>query len=811
MKRRIRKIFGNYEEVDTGRSLFGFKAGDVITREGNVDCCWNKKRVKVCGVGQGNLLWGKIEGEEWARFTNCPDGLILLERRGYTFKVGDRVRVDDFEGEIVDLNPDKNEKRYLIHFDSGGSNWFAKDEIIKDSTNQSRRKKESFVIPVRQPKTMPALPGKRYARQNAISPPFHLDRKKSSAAAKKPAKRLKKKELASKVESAKNKQQQMEVQMEMPEWLKEVLIALKAKIAHLFILHGNIYDLQKNLRGAFLGLMAYLSEVFVQRRIVFYSLSAGLQFDSEKTEKWFRGKFQAAGAQPTGSGSAIDAARQSREQAAPGQISDIVGQTPNQVLAAMERLLVKKQRNEIDDRIVFIIDFCHNIAPAKTNTPAETAVVETLERWARNKDIGEAGNVVLLMTTSFAGVASSLRTSQSGAVSVRIPKPDVAMRETNWQEALKYGQPELADGLDALILARITNGLSLRQINAMAARAAAESKPLDMEFCKRVKRQILHEEFGNRVEIKVPQFGFAYFGGKEKLKQYLLEVRDNIVRGMLRRVPMGMLAAGPPGTGKTFLFECWAYECGFNFVKISNPRSKWVGESEEFMIGILSALDDLEPVIVVEDEADQSETPRDTPNGDSGVSSRLRQMKFEFCGEPKRRGRVIWVRISNRDDLIDTAYLRKGRTDDNIPFVFPDEHEYADIFRVMFLRYKIPTEISDFTPFAKLVAKKIYCTGADVEWMVLEADKMAGREKKDSVCAGNLRQAIADWEMDLNPDDVDRQIILAIQGSSLYLRPDNWEQMSIDAETRIRQRAGLMIPPTPPVVHPDMARRAHEN
>jgi len=211
----------------------------------------------------------------------------------------------------------------------------------------------------------------------------------------------------------------------------------------------------------------------------------------------------------------------------------------------------------------------------------------------------------------------------------------------------------------------------------------------------------------------------------------------------------------------------------------------WVGKSEEVMESIFSALLDLAPVVVVEDEADQSETPRDVPNGDSGVSNRLRQAKFKFCSDPQNRGNVIWVRISNRDDLIDAAYKRKGRTDDNIPFVLPGKDEYTEIFKVMFARYEIPTNVSDFAPFGKQVADRVYCTGADIEWMVLEADKYAGREGLDEVSAKHLSQAIGDWEMDLNPNDIDHQIMLAIQGSSKRLRPDGWQEILKSSQVRL--------------------------
>jgi SpoVK/Ycf46/Vps4 family AAA+-type ATPase len=285
----------------------------------------------------------------------------------------------------------------------------------------------------------------------------------------------------------------------------------------------------------------------------------------------------------------------------------------------------------------------------------------------------------------------------------------------------------------------------------------------------------------------------------------MLEVRDNIVNGVHRRAPLGILASGPPGTGKTFFFECWAYECGFNFLQMVNPRSKWVGESEEIAEKIFSAIDDLAPVMVVEDEADQSETGRDVPNGDSGVSNRLRQMKFMFTSDPKRRGKVIWVRISNRADLLDDAYKREGRSDDSIPFLMPEPSEYEDIFRVMFARYGVPTDITDFSAFARAVAEKIYCTGASVEWMVREADMYAGRDGKDKVEPAHLQQAIDDWEMKLNAAEVDRQTVLAIKGSSKRLRPDNWKTILAGAMERLQGRQAF---PRESSVFPGVAGRA---
>ena len=581
----------------------------------------------------------------------------------------------------------------------------------------------------------------------------------------------------------------IEVQEGMPEWLKEMILNIKAGVAHFFIVWGNIYDLQKNKKSAYTSLYQCLLEAFEQREMIMsYSVSAGLQFANAEMEKAFRRQYLAEGSQVSD-----EQKKQSAIQNAAKQRQNIEAQmpfekTPDKILPLLEKALINANP-ESSGKNLLIVDFAHNLAPNHSAAQAnwnDRVSVETLERWARDWKIKESGNIIILLTSSLTDIAEPLRFNHSGAKIIRISKPDDAARISRWENRINANGVALEDGLNAQTLGRITSGLSLVQIDNIYSLAKAHNASISLGLIKKRKQEILEQEFGDRVKVKIPEWGFDYFGGKENVKEYLLEVRDNILKGVWRRVPMGILASGPPGTGKTFLFECWAYECGFNFVKIENPRNMFVGESERIMAGIFSALDDLAPVVVVEDEADQSETSRDMPSGDSGVSNRLRQMKFEFCSDPKRRGKVIWVRISNRDDLIDAAYKRKGRTDDNIPFVLPTLSEYEDIFRVMFARYKIQTAITDFSPFAKSAAAGIYCTGADIEWMVLEADKYAGREGKDSIDSHHLMMAINDWEMDLDPREIDRQTILAIKGSSKRLRPDHWKKLLADAEARLK-------------------------
>lgn len=578
---------------------------------------------------------------------------------------------------------------------------------------------------------------------------------------------------------------------QIPSWLSDLTLKSRAEIAHFFILWGNINDFQKNTRGEYMPLRQYLkTEVFKQRDLVlFYSLSSGLEFANEDMEKFFRSRFlnNISSSQNNGNRSAAQTAAKEfqRNQALDAPLSQLIGESSTQTLRFLEKVLIEE-----NIQCSLIIDFAHNVAPNREGGPNldDRINTEILERWAKNDLIRSANNMVILLSPSLACLDAELRSTQSEAIAIRIPKPNENERSAYWAYNLARGNVKSENGLTPKLLGHITNGLSLKQI-ASIYRLAKEGKiPITLSLIKDKKREILEKEFGERVRIVVPQWGFDFFGGKDYLKRYMLEIRDNIVNGTLRRIPMGILASGPPGTGKTFFFECWAHECGFNFIEIVNPRSKWVGESEEIVEKIFSTIDDLSPVIVVEDEADQSEPSRDSPSGDSGVSNRLRQMKFQFTSDPKRRGKVIWVRITNRADLLDDAYKREGRSDDTIPFLMPETVEYEAIFKTMFIRYKIPTNITDFSHFARIVAKKMYCTGASIEWMVREADMYAGRNGKNIVETTHLQQAIDDWEIKLNPSEIDRQTIIAIEGSSKRLRPKEWETILAEAKKRLNER-----------------------
>ena len=100
-----------------------------------------------------------------------------------------------------------------------------------------------------------------------------------------------------------------------------------------------------------------------------------------------------------------------------------------------------------------------------------------------------------------------------------------------------------------------------------------------MEMVRRRKKDLLRQELVGLMEVIEPRFGLEEIGGLEPVKEYFAQIVAAI-HADDRLVPRGITMMGPPGVGKTALAEALARDCGFNFVKLLNPRTKWVGESE---------------------------------------------------------------------------------------------------------------------------------------------------------------------------------------------------------------------------------------
>jgi SpoVK/Ycf46/Vps4 family AAA+-type ATPase len=534
---------------------------------------------------------------------------------------------------------------------------------------------------------------------------------------------------------------------EIPEWAQELAEHLQEGESALFILHGQVFDYIR-VNGDYLPFRHFLGHWLAQaRQVVFYNLGRGLEFWDEAGENAFRQALEPPVPEVEDD---EDVSRvRARALRALGQSSapPPLPTSPREVLQLAERVMTAPSRaGGLPQPLALVLEYAETIVPAvdlgSMGEPDRASLV-TLLRWARQRELVEQGHVVILTTGNLAELNANLRLSRHGAQIIEVPPPDQAARLHFIEHSLASGRHRLE--LTSQGLANLAAGLSLQVVHSLLRQS--RRAPLTMDMVRRKKKDLLRQELVGLIEVIEPRFGLEEIGGLEPIKGYFAQIIQAIHAGDHKLVPRGITMMGPPGVGKTALAEALARDIGFNFVKLLNPRTKWVGESERNFFKALSTLRSLTPLVVVEDEADQSEHGRDEYSGDTGVSNRLRQMRFEFVGDPAIQGKVLWIRITNRPDRLDRADLRSGRSSERIPFFMPDTAEKCHIFQVVARRSHIDCDCGDFADITRNLEERHpeMITGGDIEELVFRAYRQARLAGRDRVQPQDFYQVIDDF------------------------------------------------------------------
>src|SRR5213078_2789678 len=182
------------------------------------------------------------------------------------------------------------------------------------------------------------------------------------------------------------------------------------------------------------------------------------------------------------------------------------------------------------------------------------------------------------------------------------------------------------------------------------------------------------------------------------------------------------------GTGKSFLATCVAGSIGVPAVVLKNFRSKYVGETEGNLERVLGVLRSMGPVVVIVDEADAMLGDRDQ-GGDSGVGARIFGMIASQMGDTAYRGRIVWMLLTARPDLLPIDLKRQGRAEVHIPLFYPtDDAEIRTM--LMVLAKKSGTRLAEADLPAE-IPHKGNLSGADIEGIV-------GRAFRASLLAGSM-------------------------------------------------------------------------
>ncbi|MCW8164828.1 AAA family ATPase [Verminephrobacter aporrectodeae subsp. tuberculatae] len=346
--------------------------------------------------------------------------------------------------------------------------------------------------------------------------------------------------------------------------------------------------------------------------------------------------------------------------------------------------------------------------------------------------------------------------------------------------------------------AGITAGMTATEIVKLVepTRALPEQTPdqVVLRLIQARKRELIEKECAGLIEFVEPKHGLSAVGGIHHIKDELNEIAKNLREGDTRMTPMGLLAVGPMGAGKTFVLKAFLKEAGLSAVALKNFRSKWVGSTERNLERVLATVKAMGPIAVLIDEGDRSFGSREGEGGDDGTSSRVIARLKEFMSDTDNRGNVLFILLTNRPDKLDTDIKRPGRLDRKVPFFYAETgFDRGEIVQALITRYGFAGAIDEPALIALCENLKGY-SNADLEALVLLAIEFHDREQSLSVIDA-LTKAAEDFMPPQERDMIDFMELLAVSETSRRsLLPERFRTLELaDIQQQLRAARRLAL------------------
>jgi transitional endoplasmic reticulum ATPase len=551
----------------------------------------------------------------------------------------------------------------------------------------------------------------------------------------------------------------------LPAWAVELRDRYLAGEASMFLVHGNVRDLHAWDEGKsgleWVGLRAFFERFLGRTRdiVLYYNVSQGILFPNREHEKRFQ--------------RAIDLRRMTEG----GDRLSVLPQSPAQVIPLVEELVTDPTNSS-----GVVIDYFETVAPAGDLSFAsleEKANLVAMQRWASDPALLSTDNLVILVTEHLSDVSRRVVASPQ-LLTITVPFPD-------HDERLRFLQHEDMKGVTLEMpvesLAKTTAGLSLMQIRSILRGARQSRETVTFRTVSHRKKTIIEQECHGLVEFVDPEHDFRHVGGMEGVKADLMRIADAVKTGKRNRVPMGMIFVGAMGTGKTYVAEAFAAECGLTCIKFKNFRERWVGATESNLEKVLDLVDALGYVLLIIDEADRSLSSAES---DGGTTSRVIARLKEFMSDTSHRGRVLMLMMTNRPDKIDADLKRPGRFDLKVPFFFPEEHdERVSILKASSRKNQLVFQ--DGVSFENGASATMGYSSAELEAVLLAAAAKASEAGSDIISQADLDAAVKDVVPSRDKRMLEYMEMLAVfESSSRRMLPERYRELATeDVQARL--------------------------
>lgn len=530
-----------------------------------------------------------------------------------------------------------------------------------------------------------------------------------------------------------------------PDWAAELSERYFSGSTSLFVLHGNVHDVVPLAAdgSAYGGLPDFLAEQVFGRwdLVLYYDLARGLRVfagrDGARLKEMVVRANETVG----------DLASARKDSATAFALLDRFVQ--HNIMAGDESVSA-----------AILIDHASFLLPSGEPgrlSPSASQQVVTLLNWAASPHVKRLNMAIVLMDESAAALSERI-TSNPYVFDIEVPMPNEAERGRFLHFALEGRDIHLASDYSESELTRLTAGISCVDVNVLVQSAFESGHRLDAARMRGLKKELIERQCRGLLDFMEPKWKTDVLVGHAPVRQRLREDAQLLQRGDTQTLPMGYLVCGPVGTGKTFLAQCMAGEMGAPCVMLKNFRSKYVGETEGNLERVLGVLRAMGPVVVVIDEADAALGNREQ-EGDSGTSSRVFSLIAAQMGDTRFRGKILWMLLTCRPDLLPIDLKRQGRAEVHIPLFYPSRgEEIRAMFQAMARKAGVqlgPEEIPEIHSLGRL-------SGADIEGIVTRAARRGRLRGESGIEKDALERELADFLPSLEGLEKEMQEIAAM-------------------------------------------------
>jgi hypothetical protein len=451
---------------------------------------------------------------------------------------------------------------------------------------------------------------------------------------------------------------------------------------------------------------------------------------------------------------------------------------PNAFCALLDSFLKQVVHRQPHLGVAVILPYAETLLPESAGdaSPDDRAVRVFIQKWSTDPALIGAHVTFVLLTENLADVSARIVRSPQ-IIEIEVERPDEPERLAYLQAVRPPEWYQTRSEIPVERLAELMSGLTRIQLRQILSSVDERGTALDGKALREQKKAVIEAECYGLLEYVESRFGLDMVSGHEGVKARLRRAAAAIIGGRLRGVPMGYLIAGPVGSAKTFLVNCFTGEIGFPCVKFLNFRSQWQGVTEGNLEKILKVLHAMWPVGVIIDEADAFLGDRNQ-EGDSGTSNRVFAQLASFMGNTEYRGKIVWFLITSRPDLLPVDLKRQGRAEEHLALFYPQTVEEHDaLFQIMLKKSGLRTPATRIT---EVIDDPEGLSGADIEAVLARAMLVSedGPDGQPFASTAVLRETFADFIPATSALERELQILVAVQEcTSREVLPEPYKSM----------------------------------